>query len=396
MAVLASYGADGKLDVNQLKSNLEKVEGITKPIPTITEGLKNGITVVVDGYKVIIYEEGKVTVENKTEGEETQTSNWTQIGTSITNGEITLEVGDELEYNHLEGIDTSDSNTISYTSSQEANGYGNQEFNITNYIGGWKVLGAEDGKLLITTAESIQTTSGSKYYLQGQNGYVNGEEELDKIGSKYGQGKYADGGRSIKLEDIDRVTGYNPNNIGVQDYDRSGIGAKQGNSICEYGNEVTYRIIGGKVVYEGTNGSSGLRDTTTFIYYDENTKQWKNLQEGESKKIDSYYEWYYPETLTANEDSTAKVGIGRNTKAYDLLFSDSVTQDRYWIASRGDFPYNGVAHVVLHFQEDGRVMDFSIFSSEGDVREKDLGVRPVIYLKSEVKTTKNGNKWVLS
>lgn len=68
MAVLASYGTDGTIDINQLKSNLEKVEGIEKPLPTITS---DGITVKVDGYEVTITGDGKVTVKgDKNEGTE--------------------------------------------------------------------------------------------------------------------------------------------------------------------------------------------------------------------------------------------------------------------------------------------------------------------------------------
>ncbi len=76
MAVLASYGTDGKIDIDQLNSNLNKVEGIDKtsgkglPISDLDEDR----TVYVDGYAITINKEGKVTVGDK-ENNETETSN---------------------------------------------------------------------------------------------------------------------------------------------------------------------------------------------------------------------------------------------------------------------------------------------------------------------------------
>ncbi len=65
MAVLASYGTDGKIDVNQLNENLARVEGIENFKKDITkEKLKDGVTVTVDGYPVTINENGTVRVND--------------------------------------------------------------------------------------------------------------------------------------------------------------------------------------------------------------------------------------------------------------------------------------------------------------------------------------------
>lgn len=64
MAVLASYGTNGKIDVNQLNKNLAKVEGIKNFNGDITEEkLEKGVIVIVDSYEVTIYGTGMVTVE---------------------------------------------------------------------------------------------------------------------------------------------------------------------------------------------------------------------------------------------------------------------------------------------------------------------------------------------
>jgi hypothetical protein len=69
MAVMSSFDNSGKLDYGQLKTNLDKVEGIDKKSvpPTITEDTFP-FTVKVDGYDVKIDENGKVTVEGENSG----------------------------------------------------------------------------------------------------------------------------------------------------------------------------------------------------------------------------------------------------------------------------------------------------------------------------------------
>ncbi len=59
LSIMGSYGTDGKLNYEQLKDNLDKVEGIVN-VPNEIEELP--IDVYVDGYKVTIEKNGKVTV----------------------------------------------------------------------------------------------------------------------------------------------------------------------------------------------------------------------------------------------------------------------------------------------------------------------------------------------
>ena len=77
MAVLASYGTDGTIDVKQLNDNLAKIDGLTYKSSPIgenneitKEGLESeeGVTVTVDGYEVTIYGNGTVTGGNESTG----------------------------------------------------------------------------------------------------------------------------------------------------------------------------------------------------------------------------------------------------------------------------------------------------------------------------------------
>ena len=72
------------------------------------------------------------------------TEPWTQNETSVTNGDVTLAVGSRI---------------IGY---------------VAKGISDWYVLGAEDGKLLITTRSCPE-----KVRLHGRDGYTNGVEILN-------------------------------------------------------------------------------------------------------------------------------------------------------------------------------------------------------------------------
>ena len=61
LAVNASYDSIGKMNDNYLKENVNKIEGLSKKIDTITYDLK----IVVDGFEFTISEYGKITGEKK-------------------------------------------------------------------------------------------------------------------------------------------------------------------------------------------------------------------------------------------------------------------------------------------------------------------------------------------
>ena len=104
------------------------------------------------------------------------TGNWTQNKTSVTNGTTTYTVGDDYTY----------------------------DCGVSGYTGGWKVLGAERGKLLIMSTVDVGTLQ-----LSGKDGYNTGISQLNTMCAQYGTNA-----RSIKVEDINRVTGYAPTNQG--------------------------------------------------------------------------------------------------------------------------------------------------------------------------------------
>ena len=213
----------------------------------------------------------------------TWTQNKTQVtGKHKTNGSIiTKEVGENYDY----------------------------DCGVSSYTGGWKILGAENGKLLIMSAKDIGILK-----MGGEEGYNTGVTQLDNMCKPYGTNA-----RSIKVEDINRVTSYDPN--------KTGDGKKYGQGqMYEYGNKVTYTSSestgtngqkhSGKIFYEhpdgrriGSNGFTSITQTSTYYSY-------------------------YPDTLTKSSSGTT-VGIEKTTPAYKLLFSnpDNKQYYLYYLAS---------------------------------------------------------------
>ena len=128
------------------------------------------------------------------------------------NGSTKLFVGDYVNYNPgTEG---------SYTAKKEkTGGTEDRTYNLSAYTGKWQVLGAENGRILLVSSDIIDNVQ-----LKGVAGYANSENILNEICAIYGNGKCATGARSITIDDIDHITGYNPKNIGVRDVEKKGEG----------------------------------------------------------------------------------------------------------------------------------------------------------------------------
>ena len=257
---------------------------------------------------------------------------WKQEKTKVTKGNTTLNVGDT----------------------------------ITNFTAGnktWKVLGAENGKLLLTTSENVSDSfklAGSTAgWSETEKRFVDAEKALDdecksKITLTEEEEKQVAELRSIKVEDIDRVTGY----------DKTKYGEKQ---VYQYGNKVTYSMnASGKVAYSiATKSSEGTSQTQ---FWAPNT----------SANITSPYtvtSTYYSYLVDTATDLTT------NSAAYSLLFGND--DQMYWLASSyvdaGEDYANFGLRDVFAGDVDGLIL---WYSSDGEYSWTD-GVRPVVSLASD-------------
>ena len=400
IAVAGSIGRDGNIDNDDLRDNLNQIQGIEDVPNPITDD-SYPFTVTVDGYPVKISKDGTV----KKPGKWAETTN-TEGETIITDGTTELKIGDYVNYDPTNGgaITDTTENGINYSYKSPAgtvnsdtgedgtmnrgNGYRDQYFSVATNTNGWRVLGIDEDtdEILLISADIVGPVSGGfedggQYYffLRGQTGYQYGVDELKAICAIYGKGKGASGARSIDVDDINKITGYDPNNTG------NGKPYEDG-QLWEYGNQVTYTNNGSSIGYSGTNGiSSQTSYYNSFRYYDERNQLWKTLANGENITLRNTEYYYYPETLTTSESGTA--GIDTDSPEYEMLFSRTDSGQDYWLASPNLSTGVGLANFGLRIVYDGLVDSNSLFNSQGLSGNNYCGVRPIVSLESDISIT---------
>ena len=285
-----------------------------------------------------------------------------------------LVIGANINY-HEYVSESGGTVSASYTSTKTTRGSTNSSdsdatYSVVNNSGiQWIVLGEENGQIKITTKNIVQPTSGGytsgnfKYLmLQGQNGYTNSIDELNKISAVYGKGKYADttkfstsGGRSFKMEDL----GYTFTRTAKYKYARHSDGK-------------IYRYEANEAV-DGTSTTDGTKTTFNYMAFDVSTTTeettsshtWKSLPTTANSYV-TIYDYTY---------------IGSQTLPTEVSKADT----DYWLASR----FLGYAYYVTYFV---RKVDtagddtygsylYTVTGGNSIVRS---GVRPVVYLKSDI------------
>ena len=305
---------------------------------------------------------------------------WIQTGVKITenneNGEnITLHVGDKIDYATSE------------------------------YSGNWYILGvSNEGNLIITTAENLENVQ-----LEGEEGYLTGIETLNEIAKKYANGNNADVtfSRSINVDDINKITGYNPKNIGKIDYEQENEGVYFDNGkMGKFGNIVTYnwnKNYKNPIGAWNENGNENiveLEESNNNFYY-ENSNEFKNKEKTEENseicvETSNYY-FYYPNSLTINNEENDKY-ISENSsneynkKAYKLLFGNK--NESYWLASRCTYTEERFLCYGFRCVWNGLVASSNFVYSNGNFMARKNGIRPAVYLNKNVELTKMGeNSW---
>ena len=282
---------------------------------------------------------------------------------TVTNGEITLNIGDyinydpgtEATYTSEVGIDQTQTEKyithgINWSGDEQdwndnykasdyqklleadenkdiknkGNGYAIQTYSASDAQNGelkWKVLGTDEetGELLIVAADVLKNNDNStkKFTLRGITGYLHGVDELNNICNVYGQGKGATGGRSINYNDIDKAIGKVKSTV---------------NQLWTY-SWTTDSLTNKAPFYSYENGTGYLRfshvikDTTTgiFNYYNEKTGKWETNEEDlrsftAFKEVASLTKDYNGYNMNdTNFDSTLRNRY-KATNGYEALF----------------------------------------------------------------------------
>lgn len=294
-----------------------------------------------------------------------------------------VEIGDYVAYNPKEGV--TDESKLSYTSpvgtgASHGNGYTDipegQTFTVEENTK-WRVLSKDE-----TTGEVVLISEAPmhQFGMDGAIGYLYFEQELNEICKIYGYGKGANtsktftyetgdtvegltkgritgsGGRSITAEDINKITKYDPSTF-TDEF--NGI-------IDRYGDSYTHTIF-----YPTKATQNGASTSAT-------------------ERTDKFTAYYYQgsEYLT---DTTSVI--------YQILFENG-----YWVASRGvEARFEGAGFYGF-FVAGPYVQPYGLCSGGpdklvvNDVDDVVVGVRPVVYLKSNIQTSAKdaSGAWIIS
>ena len=388
-----------------LAYNAWKVGNLTGDTEELKNYLKDELSKVYNEENVSVNEEdGKLVViiiSNGTthsyklglEGDLENYVPWIDNGEgTFTKGDTTLKIGDYIAYDHTKDVDGND---VTETTGLDKT--------LAEYTDGWRVLGLKDGKIQLLSAQSVgQKRWSSPYYIPTMNSYS----------AAYEHGKGAQSGRSINVEDINDITGYDPSNTGDgKPFDYGTVG--------EYGNEVDYFWSGyttnngysyAKEYYtDGTHEGTtqyGMWETSSVRWFDStiatgqkkgssatsNSMSSSDTPEGRVKFITltSDYYYYYPKTLTTNSTGEQN-GLDPNSDIYKLLFGNN--DMTYWLATNytqitGGTWYNGL-YAVTSGARIGYSGAYEYGRSGVMSSYQTYGLRPLITLSNDIEIVKN-------
>ena len=337
----------------------------TYTIPYKTDNLKYGDKVKfnISNYNcTLINKSGESTVK---EGEEiTDVS----FGKGVTRYAETLvqafkagnlNIGDYVDYNKY----VNESNT--YTSKVDQNGWADQTYTATQETS-WRVLGLNESKdqlILISAnpiAKNMDTSSTNDWdknpylYMKGAYGYVNCVKMLDGISGIYSTSLGT--AKSLTAKEINRLLGITVDKENKKVY----VNTAPDTNIDVPG------VLGNTYTYKSTD------------YTPESYIAGKNVDTNKIPSVTAdayYYRW---ENLTID------------TALKEILFSGTTESDKYsksyWLASPGVYANERIASFGPGDVYNGYVGEggYTLFISYGRWFAYRLGVRPVVYLNSEV------------
>ena len=336
----------------------------------------------------------------------------------VTNGKITLNIGDYINYNptssatyksevgitqnktyttngpnwsggtqNFLGCKASDyqaalDNSENSDKKNYGNGYGVQNYSASQASSvKWQVIGADEetGELLIFANNKV-----SDLRIQGITGYLHGIDELNNACNVYGQGKGATGGRSLTFDDTNKLLG--------KDNTRKN-------------EKWTFKWTKDSLINKGPYATSSVKEgyldfshlmiddnkTGVFNYYDTAIKKWvtntKNLSNIQNDE----------EITTLTRDFSGYSSLDSKyttTKGYNVLFqangSNVGSGTQYWLGSSYRNVYYDGTHVnyaswgLYYVYSPSYVYGASTYHSFGYVLSPSYGVRPVVFLKSDI------------
>lgn len=341
------------------------VEDAAKPIGNATSGWTVTFTKTNNEYKLT--KDGKVTLI-KQNG--TVVSVWKENSDgTFTNGDVTLQVGDYVNYDELSNgtkthtPDTSKGAGTSKKGESYSTGHTLGTTEVSTEDLNWRVLGvSKNGELeLISDNPTTQTL-----YLANEEGWLNAEENLDTFCDElYGKGANALGARSLKVEDVDILANYDPT------------------TFDEYGVEWQYKFSTASTKVQYSKAGSAFADTdfAQFKYPGEAVINSSNP--GTRAVKYTYYNYSAQDTIASNMSTDIANMITRGTT------SSKINQ---WLSSRCVYcSATNDAFFGVRVLNSGNVNHNSLFQSCVFSNFNYCRVRPVVSLKSNISLDAGSN-----
>ena len=234
-----------------------------------------------------------------------------------------------------------------------------QTFN-TNTTTLWRVINKKaNGDVEIVAVNNTLSNDGKGLYLKSQNGFLNAETILNNLCSKlYANPAYGTA-RSINVDDINNLTGFNPET-------------------------------------DATNYNKQYSYTSGGPFWDKTTNTFKNATTDNPVTVNhTGYDY------TVNEDMPLYDTLIEETKTYTGDYAEDNYPMFYWLASRSVNAYDNNSYFHVRYVDGGDVSRWSLFGAfayGGTIeRARACAVRPIVNLKSSVQIdtsdiTKDGSE----
>ena len=246
-----------------------------------------------------------------------------------------------------------------YDTNTDETGYTSSQAFETNTSMLWRVINKKDnGEVEIVAVSNVLANDGNTgLYLQGQNGYINAEKVLEDLCKKLYTNTSYGTGRSINVEDINSLTGFDP-------------------ETSEWDNKDYY--INNRIKTYTSGGP----------FWDKSSNTFKTPTTTNPITVENTYYWY-----TVNESMPLYDTLIAESKTYSGDYRETNYPLFYWLGSRCIGAYGSGAFFYVRGVDSGVVRSWGLFyaGTAGFTGEDAYAcaVRPVVTLKSDVKIDKS-------
>ena len=365
---------------------------------TYGEGTVTNVT-ETEGVFTVTFADGKEYSYNVTTGTTEKVAKWSdnEDGT-FTNSEtgVKVQIGDVVNYDEGTGYTYTTDTTkgiggsLGNSGNTDSNGkYVLESKTYTTEDLTWRVLGVNESGQIELISEN---PTSNNVFLANEEGYLYGPDELNKMcDNLYGKGTGAQGARSLKLEDIDKLAGIKT------DVDRKELNSDYGTK-WKYRYPTTQEVSGTRYMQYNKDTGSGYSATWTNIT-SSNYQKFRMPGAAINTELNNSNSGYSPEIIFTNysyEISQKVNQIAKDGKRMsDLLVKGNSTNTiSQWLASCSECPYSARIRFKIKSICDGYIGEYmrygiiegiDMYVADGEEKCKGGNVRPVVTLSFNVK-----------